>query len=139
MIYLFIYWLDTDSYMTLLSVAIIFFNINSIPILNEINFKDSKREHSNSSWLHGSGPYTKNWLTSTTKECSTGVKKEFERWDHLDRMSLMIIKGKILEIFRSRVLKEVTTPKESLYDIEKLFLENNKVEWVKKAKGMENE
>ena len=56
------------------------------------------------------------------------AKKEFERWDHSNRMSLMIIKRGILETFRCIVSKEVTTAKEFLDDIEKHFVKNDKAE-----------
>ncbi|XP_022882225.1 uncharacterized protein LOC111399190 [Olea europaea var. sylvestris] len=43
-------------------------------------------------WIEESTPFT--------KESSPDEKKNFEKWDHSNRTSLMIIKHGILEVFR---------------------------------------
>ena len=63
-----------------------------------------------------------------TTDSSAKAKKEFERWDHSNCMSLMIIKCDISETFRGIVSGEVTTTKEFLDDIEKRFVKNKKAE-----------
>ena len=65
-----------------------------------------------------------------TTDSSIEIKKEFERWDRSNCMSLMIIKRSIPETLRGTVCKEVTTTKEFLDDIEKPFVKNDKVETV---------
>ncbi|XP_060960794.1 uncharacterized protein LOC133031329 [Cannabis sativa] len=82
------------------SAASISANINSIPMLNGTNFKDWKRnllivlgcmdlDHA----LRNEQP------APLTKESSHDDKREFERWDHSNCMSLMIMKHNILEAF----------------------------------------
>ena len=63
-----------------------------------------------------------------TKDSSVEAKREFERWDRSNRMSLIIIKCDIPETFRGTVSREVNNAKEFLDDIEKLFVKNDKVE-----------
>ena len=63
-----------------------------------------------------------------TTNSSIEAKKEFERWDRSNRMSLMIIKSSIPETLKRTIFGEVTTTKEFLDDIEKLFVKNDKAE-----------
>ena len=63
-----------------------------------------------------------------TTDSFTKAKKEFERWDRSNRMSLMIIKHDIPETFKGTISGGVTTTKEFLDDIEKHFVKNDKVE-----------
>ena len=63
-----------------------------------------------------------------TMDSSAEAKKEFERWDRSNHMSLMIIKHGIPETFRGIITGEVTTSKEFLDDNEKHFVNNDKAE-----------
>ena len=73
-------------------------------------------------------PLRTNQPPTITTNSSIEAKKEFERWDRSNRMSLMIIKSSIPETFKSTIFGEVTTTKEFLDDIEKLFVKNDKAE-----------
>ena len=55
-------------------------------------------------------------------------KKELERWDHSNRMSLIIIKRGIPEVFKGIVPNKFTTAKGFLEAIEKCFVKNDKGE-----------
>ena len=48
-------------------------------------------------------------------------RKLHEKWDHSNRMSLMIIKCGIPEVFRGTVSDDITSAKEFLAKIEKHF------------------
>ncbi|KAI9157783.1 hypothetical protein LWI28_027996 [Acer negundo] len=63
---------------------------------------------------------------SLTDASSLDDRKNFEKWDSSNRMSLMIIK--LPEAFRGAVSEEITKAKEFLAKIEKRFAKNNKVE-----------
>jgi len=47
--------------------------------------------------------------------------RDHEKWDRSNRMSIMIIKRDIPEVFRGTVSKDITTAKEFLAEIEKRF------------------
>ena len=49
-------------------------------------------------------------------------RKNFEKWDYLNHMSLMIIKRGIPEAFRGTVSEKITKAKEFLAEIEKRFV-----------------
>ncbi|XP_060960787.1 uncharacterized protein LOC133031322 [Cannabis sativa] len=111
------------------SAASISANINSIPMLNGTNFKDWKRnllivlgcidlDHA----LRNEQP------APLTKESSHDDKREFERWDHSNRMSLMIMKHSILEAFWGVESEGVAMVKNFLEQIEERFAKNDKVE-----------
>ncbi|XP_012483009.1 uncharacterized protein LOC105797608 [Gossypium raimondii] len=61
-------------------------------------------------------------------ESTHNVKRDFERWDRSNRMSLMIMKHSILEAFRGTESEEITQAKGFLNEIEKRFAKNDKVE-----------
>ncbi|KAH1097570.1 hypothetical protein J1N35_014491 [Gossypium stocksii] len=63
-----------------------------------------------------------------TMESTLNVKRDFERWDHSDCMSLMIKKHNILEAFRGTKFEKITEAKCFLDEIEKHFAKNNKFE-----------
>ncbi|XXG86494.1 hypothetical protein AAC387_Pa11g1379 [Persea americana] len=63
---------------------------------------------------------------SLTDASSPDDKRNFEKWDRSNRMSLMIIKHSILEAFRGAVSDKITKAKEFLTEIEKRFVKNNK-------------
>ncbi|MFQ6649359.1 hypothetical protein Gotur_022357 [Gossypium turneri] len=63
----------------------------------------------------------------TAKNTPNG-KRDFERWDHSNCMSLMIMKHNILEAFRGTESEKITQAKCLLDEIEKHFAKSNKVE-----------
>ncbi|KAK5771780.1 hypothetical protein PVK06_048022 [Gossypium arboreum] len=63
-----------------------------------------------------------------TAESTLDVKRDFERWDRSNRMSLMIMKHIIPEAFTGIESKEITQAKGFLNEIEKHFAKNDKVE-----------
>ncbi|KAI9177424.1 hypothetical protein LWI28_015053 [Acer negundo] len=65
---------------------------------------------------------------SLTDASSSDDRQNFEKWNRSNRMSLMIIKRGILEVFRGAVFEEITKAKEFLSEIEKRFAKNNKAE-----------
>ena len=111
------------------SVSTISANINSIPVLNGTNFKDWKE---NIEIVLGCMDLDLALRTeqpaSLTVASSSDDRKNFEKWDRLNRMSLMIIKRGILEAFRGVVSEKITKAKEFLAVIEKRFVKNDKAE-----------
>ncbi|KAI9177667.1 hypothetical protein LWI28_017876 [Acer negundo] len=65
---------------------------------------------------------------SLTDAISLDERKNFEKWDRSNRMSLMIIKRGIPEAFRGAISEEITKAKEFLAEIEKRFAKNDKAE-----------
>ena len=65
---------------------------------------------------------------SLTTESSSDDRKNFEKWERSNRMSLMIIKHDISEAFRGAVSNEITLAKYFLVKIEKYFAKNDKAE-----------
>ena len=65
---------------------------------------------------------------SLIAEGSSDDKKNFEKWEHSNRMRLMIIKRGILEAFRGAVSDEIILTKDFLSEIEKHFAKNDKTE-----------
>ncbi|KAH1097806.1 hypothetical protein J1N35_014727 [Gossypium stocksii] len=61
-------------------------------------------------------------------ESTPDVKRDFERLDCSNRMSLMIMKHSILEAFRGTESKEITQATGFVDEIEKHFAKNDKVE-----------
>ncbi|KAL2518256.1 hypothetical protein Adt_14503 [Abeliophyllum distichum] len=104
-------------------------NINSIPMLNGSNFKDWKENV-----LIVLGCMDLDLAiriekpASLTDASSPDDRRNFEKWEHSNRMSLMIIKRGIPEAFRGAVSEEVTNAKEFLAEIEKRFAKNDKAE-----------
>ncbi|KAK9690503.1 hypothetical protein RND81_09G132700 [Saponaria officinalis] len=111
------------------SVATISSNLSSIPVLNGTNFKDWKE-----SMLIVLGcmdldlAIRKDCPAPLTDASSLDDKREFEKWERSNRMSLMIIKRGIPEAFRGAVSDEITDAKEFLAEIEKRFVKNDKAE-----------
>ncbi|XP_028075239.1 uncharacterized protein LOC114277540 [Camellia sinensis] len=52
----------------------------------------------------------------------------FEKWDRSNRLSLMIMKRGIPEVFRGAITEDVTVADEFFSDIQKRFVENDKAE-----------
>jgi len=66
--------------------------------------------------------------TSLTVESSPADRKNFEKWEHSNRVSLMIIKYGILEAFRGVVSDKIILAKDSHTETEKHFAKNEKAE-----------
>ncbi|XP_022876746.1 uncharacterized protein LOC111394933 [Olea europaea var. sylvestris] len=66
--------------------------------------------------------------TPLTEESSPHEKRNFEKWDRSNRMSLIIIERSISEAFRGADTEEVSNAKEFLAEIEKHFAKNDKTE-----------
>ena len=103
-------------------VASISTNLNSVTVLNGANFKDWKE---NMQIVLG---YTDLDLAlriekppSPTDSSTSEQRKLHEKWDHSNRMSLMIIKCGIPKVFRGTVSDDITSVKEFLVEIEKRF------------------
>ncbi|KAK5842876.1 hypothetical protein PVK06_005292 [Gossypium arboreum] len=65
-----------------------------------------------------------------TAESTPNVKRDFERWDRSNRMSLMIMKHSIPEAFRGTKSEKITQAKSFLDEVEKRFAKNDKVEMI---------
>ncbi|GMI75254.1 hypothetical protein HRI_004508700 [Hibiscus trionum] len=63
-----------------------------------------------------------------TADSTPDAKRDFERWDRSNRMSLMIMKHSIPEAFRGTESEEITQAKSFLDDLEQRFAKNDKVE-----------
>ncbi|KAM6556406.1 hypothetical protein CsatB_003425 [Cannabis sativa] len=111
------------------STASISANIKYISMLNGTNFKDWKRnllivlgcmdlDHA----LRNEEP------APLTKKSSHDDKREFERWDCSNRMSLMIMKHGIPKAFWGTEFEGVTMTKNFIEQIEERFAKNDKVE-----------
>ena len=104
------------------SVSTISANINSILMLNGTNFKDWKE---NIEIVLGCMDLDLalqiEQPASLTAASSPDDRKNFEKWDRSNRMSLMIIKRNIPEAFRGAVSEGITNAKEFLAEIEKRF------------------
>ncbi len=104
-------------------------NINNVPMLNGSNFKD---------WIDNImiilGCMDLNYTlqveqpASLTAESFLDDKKNFEKWERSNRVSLMIIKRNIPEAFRGTASKEITMASEYLAHIEQRFVKNEKAE-----------
>ena len=66
--------------------------------------------------------------TALTAESTAEQKQLFEKWDRSNRLSLMIIKKSIPEIFRGTISEDITNVKEFLVEIEKRFTKSDKAE-----------
>ncbi|XP_020266399.1 uncharacterized protein LOC109841881 [Asparagus officinalis] len=109
------------------SAANITININSIPMLNDVNFKSWQenvmivlRASDLDIVLRFPSP------APHMDKSSTDEKKNMEKWERLNRMCMMIMKRVIPEAFRGTMSEKITTAKEFLEDIEKMFDKNEK-------------
>ncbi|KAL2498095.1 hypothetical protein Adt_23645 [Abeliophyllum distichum] len=104
-------------------------NINSIPMLNGSNFKDWKENVLIVlSCMDLDLAIRIEKPASLTDASSPDDRRNFEKWERSNRMSLMIIKHGIPEAFRGAISEEVTNAKEFLAEIEKRFTKNDKAE-----------
>jgi len=103
-------------------VASISANLNSVPVLNGANFKDWKE---NKQIILGCMDLDLALRIekplSPTDSSTSEQRKLHEKRDHSNRMSLMIIKHDILEVFRGIVWDDITSGEEFLVEIEKRF------------------
>ena len=65
---------------------------------------------------------------SLTESSTSEQRKDYEKWERSNRMSLMIIKRGIPEVFRGTVSEEITSAKAFLAEIEKRFAKSDKAE-----------
>ncbi|GAB2288874.1 hypothetical protein Dimus_038029 [Dionaea muscipula] len=65
---------------------------------------------------------------SLTDETSSADRANYEKWEHSNRMSLMVIKRSIPEAFMSVVPNDIDGAKAFLAEIEKRFTKNDKAE-----------
>ena len=63
-----------------------------------------------------------------TDESTADQKQMFEKWERSNRLSLMIIKKSIPEIFRGTISDDITKAEEFLIEIEKRFTKSDKAE-----------
>ncbi|KAL2498445.1 hypothetical protein Adt_23995 [Abeliophyllum distichum] len=104
-------------------------NINSIPMLNGSNFKDWKENVLIVLGCMDLDLAIRIEKPASLKDASSpDDRRNFEKWERSNRMSLMIIKRGIPEAFRGAVSEEVTNAKEFLAEIEKHFAKNDKAE-----------
>ena len=63
-----------------------------------------------------------------TDESTLDDKREMEKWERSNRMSLMVMKRAIPEAFRGTMSDEITTAKDFLENLEQRFAKNEKAE-----------
>ncbi|XP_057997427.1 uncharacterized protein LOC131176354 [Hevea brasiliensis] len=102
-------------------------SINSIPMLNGTNFKAwqesvmiTLRVMDLDLALRVPKP------TNLTDKSTSDEKREMEKWEKSNHISLMVIKHAILEAFRGTMSDQVDTAKAFLEDLEKRFAKNEK-------------
>jgi transposase InsO family protein len=66
--------------------------------------------------------------TALTDKSTSDDKREMEKWERSNRISLMVMKRAIPEAFRGTMSDKVTTAKGFLEDLEKRFAKNEKAE-----------
>ena len=66
--------------------------------------------------------------TEVTEESSSHSKRDMEKWERLNRISLMVMKCAIPETFRGIMSEDIVTAKDFLTDFEKRFTKNEKTE-----------
>ncbi|XP_047943167.1 putative germin-like protein 8-1 [Salvia hispanica] len=104
-------------------------NVQNIPMLNGSNFKDWKE-----TLLITLGCMDLDLALRTEKpapltDVSTAdLKRDFERWERSNRVSLMIIKRSIPEAFRGTASEDIANASEYLAKIEERFAKNEKSE-----------
>ncbi|KAK6141024.1 hypothetical protein DH2020_025234 [Rehmannia glutinosa] len=113
----------------MMSATSISANTNNIPMLNGLNFKNWKE---NILIILGCMDLyyalRVEQSPSLTDASSAEEKRNFEKWEGSNCVSLMIIKRGIPEAYRGTDFEEVTTASEYLVEIEMCFVKNDKVE-----------
>ncbi|CAH9099055.1 unnamed protein product [Cuscuta epithymum] len=104
-------------------------NLNSIHVLNGTNFKEWKENILITFGCMDLDLALRVGQPASLTDGSTqDERRYYEKWDRLNRLSLMIIKRGIPESFRSAVSDEVTNAKDFLSEIEKRFVKSDKAE-----------
>ena len=92
--------------------------MNSVPIPNGTNFKDWKE---NIEIILGCMDLDLALRTeqppTPTADSTPEERRDHEKWDRLNRMSIMIIRRGIPEVFRGTVSEDITTAKEFLAEM----------------------
>ncbi|CAH9088342.1 unnamed protein product, partial [Cuscuta europaea] len=110
------------------SAATISANINSIPVLNGTNFKEWKENVMIVLGCMDLDLALRTEKPAPLKDTSTlAEKREMERWERTNRMSLMIMKRAIPESFRGTMSDEADA-KSFLAELKKCFAKNEKAE-----------
>ncbi|CAH9133831.1 unnamed protein product [Cuscuta epithymum] len=110
------------------SAATISANINSISVLNGTSFKEWKENVMIVLGCLDLNLALRTEKPATVKDTSTlDEKREMERWERSNRMSLMIMKRAILESFRGTMSDEADA-KPFLAELEKRFAKKEKAE-----------
>ncbi|KAH9667839.1 reverse transcriptase Ty1/copia-type domain-containing protein [Citrus sinensis] len=121
--------LVTNVVLAFLSATSISANMNSVPVLNGTNFKDWKE---NMMILLGCMDLDLSFKHPKPDELTDDSTSEdvlyYEKWDRSNRMSLMIMKCDVPEVFKSAITDEVTSASEFLTEIQKCFTKNDKTE-----------
>ena len=106
-------------------------SINSIPMLNGINFKTW---HGNLQIVLGVMDLDLALRVSSpaplTVESSSDEKRDIERWEKSNRMCLKIIKKAIPEAFMGTISETIKTTKEFLEEIKNRFAKNESLKPV---------
>ena len=111
------------------SAANISASINSIPLLNGTNFKSWK-----DNVLIVLGVMDLDLAlrvdqpAELTDESTSSQKREMEKWERSNRMSLMIMRRAIPEAFRGTMSETIATAKDFLENLEQRFAKNEKAE-----------
>ncbi|XP_017437956.1 uncharacterized protein LOC108344005 [Vigna angularis] len=104
-------------------------NLNSVSVLNGINFKDWKENiEIVISCMNLDLTLTIEKPLSLKDSSTCDERTKYEKWDHSNRMSLMIIKRDIPEVYRGTISEEITSAIDFLDKIEKRFVKSEKVE-----------
>ncbi|XP_028117109.1 uncharacterized protein LOC114314822 [Camellia sinensis] len=104
-------------------------NMNNVPMLNGTNFKDWKENI-----LIVLGCLDIDLAlripkpNALTAQSTLEETVYFEKWDRSNRLSLMIMKRGIPEVFRGAITEDVTIAGEFLSEIQKRFAKNDKAE-----------
>ena len=110
------WWLLCEFIVLFVLIFLVVANVNSVWVLNgTTNFKDWKE---NMQIVMG-WPCIKDWETPSPTDLSTSHRGNCVRSGitHSNRMSLMIIKHDIPEVFRSSVSDDITSAKEFLTEM----------------------
>ena len=104
-------------------------NINSIPMLNETNFKEWRKNVLIVLGVMDLDLALRVDLpTEVTEESSSHSKREVEKWEWSNRISLTVMKRAIPEAFQGTMSEDIVTAKDFLTDLEKRFAKNEKAE-----------
>ena len=113
----------------LATVSSISANLSTIPVLNGTNFKEWKENIQIVLGCMDLDLALRSEQPASLTDLSTSdERRHFEKWDRSNRMSLMILKRSIPEVFRGAVSEEITNIKDFLAELEKRFAKSDKAE-----------